>query len=66
MLFMKKELKPESAAKAIGPYSLDIETDDYVFISGQIGMDPTTWKLVSNDIEQQTTQTMKNIQIILK
>jgi len=64
---MKKELKTETAPKAIGPYSIAIETEDFVYTSGQIAINPETGKLVSSDdVEAQTTQVMKNLEEILK
>lgn len=55
-----------NTAKAIGPYSTATATDGLVFISGQLGVDPSTGKLVSNDIEGQTRQVMINIESVLK
>ena len=64
---MKKELKTEKAPKAIGPYSIAIESDNgFVYTSGQLGLDPSTGKLVGDDVEVQTTQVMKNLQAILE
>lgn len=62
---MKKVHAPENVPKAIGPYSASIELDGFVYTSGQLGLDPTTGKLVSDDVEEQTTQVMKNLQAIL-
>lgn len=54
------------APTAIGPYSQAVRAGQYLFISGQIPIDPTTGKLVSEDMAQQTEQVLKNIQAILK
>ena len=62
---MKKELKTDNAPKAIGPYSIAVETDGFIYTSGQLGLNPVSGKLVSDDIEAQTTQVMKNLQAIL-
>lgn len=63
---MKKQLKTDKAPSAIGPYSIAIETDNFLYTSGQLGLDPSTGKLVSDDVEAQTTQVMKNLEAILK
>ena len=52
-------------AKAIGPYSLGIDTGDFVFLSGQIPLDGSTGKLVDGGIEAQTEQVFKNIKALL-
>ena len=63
---MKKQLKTDKAPSAIGPYSIAIETDNFLYTSGQLGLDPSTGKLVSDDVEEQTTQVMKNLEAILQ
>jgi len=47
-------------------YSQAIHANGFVFISGQIGIDPSTGKLISDDIGEQTRQTLDNISTILK
>lgn len=56
----------KEAPEPIGPYSQAIKTDNFIFISGQLGIDPKTGKLVSDNIEDQTKQALKNIENILK
>jgi 2-iminobutanoate/2-iminopropanoate deaminase len=56
----------EKAPKAIGPYSQAIQAGDYIFLSGQIPVDPETNEVVENDIALQTNQVMKNIKTILE
>lgn len=55
----------EKAPKAIGPYSQAIVAGSYMFLSGQIAIDPTTGKLAGDTIEEQTKQVLKNIEAIL-
>ena len=62
---MKREIKTTLAPEAIGTYSQAIATDNLVFISGQIPLDPTTMELV-NGVENQIKQVFKNIESILK
>jgi len=56
---MKKVVKADNAPKAIGPYSAAIKTDEYIFTSGQLGIDPTTGELVPGGIEAETHQALK-------
>ncbi len=63
---MKKIISTESAPKAIGPYSQAIEANGFLFISGQIPVDPETGVIVQGGITEQTEQVMKNIMAILK
>jgi len=53
------------APEPIGPYSQAVQAGDFVFISGQIGIDPATGNL-SATIDGQTTQVMENLKAILK
>lgn len=55
----------DNAPKAIGPYSQAIEANGTLYISGQIPLDPQTIEFVSDEIEAQTHQCLKNIQAIL-
>lgn len=54
----------DKAPQPIGPYSQAIRSGDYVFISGQIGIDPATGNLTA-DVDGQTTRAMENIGAIL-
>ena len=56
----------EKAPAAIGPYSQAVSTNDLVFVSGQLGIDPQTGDLVSMDFELQARQALENLkQIVL-
>jgi 2-iminobutanoate/2-iminopropanoate deaminase len=63
---MKKEVNSEDAPKAIGPYSQAIISNNLIFLSGQIALDPQTQKLVGLNITEQTTIVMGNIEAVLK
>ena len=54
------------APKAIGPYSVAIETNGMVFCAGQTGIDPATGELVGPDLEVQTRQTLINLKYVLE
>ena len=60
-----KEVKPENAPKALGPYSPATKLGDFVYLSGQIPLDPETGEVVGTTIEEQTHQVMKNIGAVL-
>jgi 2-iminobutanoate/2-iminopropanoate deaminase len=51
--------------EAVGPYSLALEQDGLVFISGQIPLDPATGKLVAGNIKLQTEQVFRNLRAVL-
>lgn len=61
----KETISSERAPKAVGPYSQAVKYGNFVFVSGQIPLDPQTGLIVEGTIEQQTRQVMKNIQSIL-
>ena len=62
---MKSPLHSVHAPKPIGPYTQAIRAGDFVFISGQVGIDPETGKIADKDVAAQTTQVLKNIRAIL-
>jgi len=62
----KKVIQTEKAPKAIGPYSQAIQAGDFLFLSGQIPLDPKTGELVKGDIRQQTQQVLENIKGVLE
>jgi 2-iminobutanoate/2-iminopropanoate deaminase len=59
-------ISTEKAPRAIGPYSQAIQFGDFIFLSGQIPINPETNELVENDIVLQTQQVMRNIKAILE
>lgn len=58
-------IQTTQAPQALGPYSQAIMTDNFIFLSGQIGVSPTTGELVDLSIEGQITQVFSNIQAVL-
>ena len=62
---MKKEIKTANAPEAIGPYSQGIETENLIFLSGQIPLDPKSMQLVEGQ-ENQIRQVFKNIDALCK
>jgi 2-iminobutanoate/2-iminopropanoate deaminase len=66
VIVTRKIVKTMSAPQAIGPYSQAVEAGGFVFMSGQIPIDPKTGNLVQGDVKIQTNQVMLNAQEILK
>ncbi len=62
---MKKVLATTNAPAAIGPYSQAIRADKFVFVSGQLPIDPATGEFAGEDIAAQTRQSLTNISNIL-
>ena len=60
----KSIIQTERAPKAIGPYSQAIKSDNLLFISGQLPINPVSGELKS-DIQAQTRQVLENLKSIL-
>ncbi|MBW1790401.1 MAG: RidA family protein [Deltaproteobacteria bacterium] len=63
---MKQVILTKNAPAAIGPYSQAIRVGDLVFTAGQAAVDPERGKLIEGGIEEQTRQTLRNIEAILE
>lgn len=62
---MKEVIHTDLAPKAVGPYSQAIMTENMIFTSGQIPIDPKAGKIVAETIEAQTEQVMNNLKAVL-
>lgn len=62
---MKHVIKTSKAPQAIGPYSQAVLAGNLLFVSGQIGLDPETQALVSDDFSKQAEQVLRNIESIV-
>lgn len=62
---MKTIINTEKAPKAIGPYSQAVKANGFIFISGQLPIDPATGSFAGADITSQTNQSLSNISAIL-
>ena len=62
----KRIVFTEKAPKPVGPYSQAVISGGFVFVSGQIPLDPETSKLVEGGIEAQTVQVLENLKNILE
>jgi len=63
---MLQTVSTNNAPAAIGPYSQAIKAGDFIFLSGQIPIDPSTGVIVNQDIEAETRQVMQNLSGVLE
>ena len=63
---MKTIINTEHAPKPVGPYSQAVRAGNTLYISGQVAIDPISNTIIKSNIEDETTQIMKNIENILK
>lgn len=62
----KQIISTDKAPSAIGPYSQAIWAGDFLFASGQVPVDPATGDLISQDVQEQAHQALKNVRSILE
>lgn len=58
-------IKTADAPAAIGPYSQAVQAGPFVFLSGQVPLDPKTGELVTGDIQKETNRVLDNLQAVL-
>ncbi|MQY60193.1 MAG: deaminase [Clostridia bacterium] len=64
---MQKEIiTTKKAAAPLGPYSQGVRMGEFVFVAGEIGIDPKTGSIVEGGIQAQTRQAIENIKFILE
>lgn len=63
---MKDVVLTARGPKPIGPYSQAVRSNGFVFVSGQVALDPQTGEFVGSDIRQQTERVMENLKGILE
>jgi 2-iminobutanoate/2-iminopropanoate deaminase len=63
---MKIAVSTPAAPSAIGPYSQAIRVGSWLFLSGQIPLDPATGELVRGDVSAQTERVLQNLSAVLK
>jgi 2-iminobutanoate/2-iminopropanoate deaminase len=63
---MIERISPPGAPAPRGPYSPAVRAGDYIFISGQISVDPLTDKTMLGDVQSETRQVLTNIKNILE
>jgi 2-iminobutanoate/2-iminopropanoate deaminase len=63
---MKSVVLTDRGPKAIGPYSQAIKANGFVFVSGQIPLDPQTQQMVEGDVARQTERVLENVKGIVE
>jgi 2-iminobutanoate/2-iminopropanoate deaminase len=62
---MRQVIATNNAPQAIGPYSQAIKANGFIFISGQIALDPATQQLIDGDVAVQTDRVLQNLSGVL-
>ena len=62
---MKKIIKTPKAPAPIGPYNQAISVNNLLFVSGQIAINPESGNLIQDNLVEETTMVMKNLNAIL-
>jgi 2-iminobutanoate/2-iminopropanoate deaminase len=63
---MRRTIATDRAPRAIGPYVQAVQVGEWIFVSGQIALDPKTGDLVAGGIEEQTERVLQNLRAILE
>ncbi|HEY1262539.1 MAG TPA: RidA family protein [Terriglobales bacterium] len=63
---MREVISTKDAPQAIGPYSQAIKANGFVFVSGQVAIDPATQQVIQGDVAAQTERVLKNLAAILQ
>ena len=62
---MKKIIHTDRAPNPVGPYSQAVKVNGFIFVSGQIALDPQTGEMVADDIESETHKVLENLGQVL-
>jgi 2-iminobutanoate/2-iminopropanoate deaminase len=63
---MPTKIESERAPRAIGPYSPALRAGDFLFVSGQIALDPSTGQMVAGDVRAQAERALANLSALLE
>jgi len=63
---MRYPVDSNEAPKAIGPYSQGIKAGGFVFVSGQVALDPKTGEMVGDDVAAQTDRVLQNLRAVVE
>ncbi|MDP9264283.1 MAG: RidA family protein [Acidobacteriota bacterium] len=63
---MRYPVDSNEAPKAIGPYSQGIKAGGFVFVSGQVALDPKTGEMVAGDVAAQTDRVLQNLRAVVE
>src|ERR1700744_48656 len=62
----RQTVETNRSARAVGPFSAGVKTGGFIFLSGQIALDPASGKLIAGDVGAQTEQIFRNIGAVSK
>ncbi len=63
---MIERISPPGVAAPRGPYSPAVRAGDFIFVSGQVAVDPATQQLITGDIATETRQVLNNVKALLE
>ncbi|MDG1263314.1 MAG: RidA family protein [Flavobacteriaceae bacterium] len=63
---MKKIINTPNAPAPIGPYNQAILSNNVLYVSGQIPLEPSSMKLIEGSLEDETTRVMENLKAVLE
>lgn len=63
---MREVISTKDAPQALGAYSQAIKANGFIFVSGQLAIDPATQQIITGDISAQTDRVLRNISEILE
>lgn len=63
---MSRIIETNKAPVPVGPYSQAVGAGGFLFLAGQVALDPKTGRLVAGGIEEQTRQALENLKAVLK
>src|ERR1700674_3455238 len=61
----REAIVSQDIAPPVGPFAAAVRAGEFIFLSGQVGQDPVTGKLVSADVTAQVEQVFANIRAVL-
>lgn len=63
---MREVIHTKNAPQAVGPYSQAIKANGFIFVSGQVAIDPATQQIIEGDVKVQTDRILRNIAQVLE
>ena len=63
---MREIVSTTNAPQAIGPYSQAVKANGFIFVSGQVAIDPATQQVITGDVSAQTDRVLRNLAGILE
>jgi len=63
---MREIVSTNNAPQAIGPYSQAVKANGFIFVSGQVAIDPATQQVITGDVSAQTDRVLRNLSGILE